>query len=167
MQYTVQINTSLSNGLGADGLIGLSQDAVSNIFEESMHSFHTNVGNTPLASIFEYQNQSTPHILTFTLGRDNTASSDPVQGTLTIGEILPGMEAVSTQPRLTIIPDVPGKNRKIPLPWSILLDKDGIKVNGKTINLPKSAVNNSATPDQLLVTTDTGFTLPQVPKYVH
>jgi hypothetical protein len=166
MVSIVQINSSISQDLGANGLIGLSPDAVSNVFEVSGADVHDNVGDTPLASILK-TNSSVPHILTFTLGRDNIASVDPPQGILTIGEIAPGMEAISAQPKLNIVSEVNSVVGHVPLPWAVLLDRDGVKVNGKTVTLPKSAIKNTTTPDQLLVIMDTGFSFPQVPKSVH
>jgi hypothetical protein len=155
----VQADTRLSRNLPLDGMIGLGPDINSNNFRVLAGP----AGSSPLANILK-QNASTPNILTLALGRQDGAFTDPMQGTLTIGEIIPGMEAVTNQPKLTVVPESTPRGRLSPH-WSILLDKDGVKVNGKTVTLPKSVDNDTTTPDQLLFVLDSGFSLPPVPKY--
>jgi hypothetical protein len=160
--FTVEVDPKDASQ-GLDGIIGLGPDfGSSNFFLLNQ----TQAGDTPLANIFR-QNASAPNILTFTLGRTDVASPNPPEGTLTIGEVLPGNEAINNQPKLPIV-KVNNFNTITALGqhWSILLDKDGVKVNGKAVQLPQSKVNGTTTPDQLLAATDSGFSLPQVPKYV-
>jgi hypothetical protein len=148
---------------GTYGIIGLGPDVAS---INSVVLNQTQIGDTPLANIFK-QDASAPNIITFTLGRTNIASSNPAEGSLTIGEVLPGYGAISGQPKLPIV-KVDNFNSMTALDqhWSVLLDKDGVKVNGKTVRLPKSRVNGNATPNQLIAAMDSGFSFPQVPKYV-
>jgi hypothetical protein len=120
------------------------------------------VGNTPLDSIF-LQNLTTPNFITILLGRAN-APGAPFSGDITVGEILPGYEAVTSQPKLnvTVVSLAASGNQH----WQALLDEDGIiGPDGNPIQVT-SVVSTSANPRRLLAVFDSGFSLPQIPKYV-
>jgi hypothetical protein len=118
-------------------------------------------GDTPLANIFK-QEPSTPNFISFILGRADENSKEPIAafpGELTIGEIIPGYEAISNQPKLTIPKNVEEKRNQH---YSALLDN--VKVRGKTVTLPPTTVSgNNGKPVAVF---DSGFSLPQVPKCV-
>lgn len=102
-----------------------------------------------------------PPILTLTLGRaDSGRSNDSSQGTITVGQVLPGYEAINDQTKLDIFIDP--EHETVVREWKVFLDKDGFKVNRKSIPLPPS---NISSPDQLVVLLDAGTSLPQVPTY--
>jgi hypothetical protein len=148
------------------GLIGLGPDLNSNIFNAFNKNELSNAGNSALDNILS-QDSSLAPILTLVLGRDAGASTTSAQGSMSIGSVIPGYESVNAQPKLNLVPDAPLANgQAISAHWAVLLDKDGLKINGNAVPLPPSSVKNSANPDQLLVVFDSGFSLPQVPKYV-
>jgi hypothetical protein len=123
-------------------------------------------GDTPLANIFKV-NASEPNILTFSLGRADIApSAQEFEGFLTVGEIMDGYEAVQNQPKLSVPKVADFQNDSQDQHWQALLDANGVKVNGKTVQLPQSTVKGNSNPAQLLAVFDSGFSLPQVPKYV-
>jgi hypothetical protein len=80
-------------------------------------------------------------------------------GELTIGELIPGLEAVTQQPKLPI----PDNANKAGQHYTALMD--GVKVRGQAVVLPATTVNG-ITPGKTVAVFDSGFSLPQVPKYV-
>lgn len=92
---------------------------------------------------------------------------DPVDtfpGDLTIGEILPGFENITSQPKLTVT-DVPiwevGDQH-----FQVLLDADGIiGPTGQPVKV-KTAVDETKNKKQVTAIVDTGFSLSQVPRCV-
>ena len=107
------------------------------------------------------QNVSTPNILTVLLGRSN----DPAErypGDLTVGEIIPGMENITTEPKVPVTVD-PQKHSG-DQHWQALLDAI-IGPDGKPIQI-QTSVQGTQNPNQLTAVFDTGFSLPQVPQYV-
>ncbi|KAG9227436.1 hypothetical protein PTI98_010962 [Pleurotus ostreatus] len=140
------------------GLIGLGPNSGSNIFR----TLNSSDGHAVLDRIF-LQNTSTPNFMTVLLGR----SEDPVDtfpGDLTIGEILPGFENITSQPKLTVT-DVPiwevGDQH-----FQVLLDADGIiGPTGQPVKV-KTAVDETKNKKQVTAIVDTGFSLSQVPRAV-
>ncbi|KIM89410.1 hypothetical protein PILCRDRAFT_60964 [Piloderma croceum F 1598] len=141
------------------GLIGLGPHVGSSVY----YALNKNPsGDPPLDRIFR-QNTSTPNYLTVLLGR----SDDPDEkfpGDLTIGELIPGYENITNQPKLAIA-DVVASDAGSQH-WATLLDENGISSNGTIISLPKSQVAKPADSGKELVVFDTGFSLPQLPRSV-
>jgi hypothetical protein len=94
------------------------------------------------------------------LGRATDDPFNTFPGELTIGEVLPGYEAVLSQPKLPVTMTDEPLNQH----WMVLLDSAGMSVNGKNVSLPKTVVTATRDPSQLTVVFDTGFSLPQLPK---
>ncbi|KAI9453906.1 acid protease [Lactarius psammicola] len=119
-------------------------------------------GNAVLDRIFR-QNVSTPNILTVLLGRSN----DPMErypGNITVGEILPGLESITSQPQVSVtsLPPLDSEDQH----WQVLLDEDGIiGPDGKPIQI-QTKVQSTSNPKQLTAVFDTGFSFPQVPQEV-
>jgi hypothetical protein len=143
--------------VGTPGIIGLGPATGSVIF----NLLDGAPGSDPVADNIFAQNKSTPHFITTLLGR-STDPTDPFPGSLTIGEVLPGFEAVTQQPKL----QVTRPPRSIDQHWMALLDEDGVVVNGKKIQLPDTIVEGTANKKKLTAVFDNGFSLPQVPKFV-
>lgn len=133
------------------------------------------------------QNTSTPNYITVLLGRSDDPSESPT-GDITVGEIIPGYEAVTSQPQLDV--SVLSSQNAVNQHWQILLDSDGIvgpagnnvidefniqtavssTSNKKQLTVsfpPHQFVDRSSPPRVVQVVIDTGYSLPQVPSYVH
>jgi hypothetical protein len=141
------------------GLIGLGPSTGSSV-RQSMGNVAA--GNPVLDRIFK-QDLTTPNYLTVLMGRSNDPS-DPFPGDLTVGEVLPGYEDVNNQPKLPVtqvsLAHKGGQH------WQLLLDEDGIYgPDGNPINI-STVVGATSDKKQATAILDTGFTLPQVPKYV-
>jgi hypothetical protein len=137
----------------------------SNLFLLAEEGGRPFAGDTPIANIRK-DSPNIPPILTLVLGRTVEQPPNAMQGTITVGEVLPGMVAVNDQPKLNLVPDVILRNGSAVFAhWATRLDKDGFKINGKTVPLPRSIANGTTTPDQFLVVFDSGFTISPVPKY--
>ena len=153
----VQVNSSSTNPSG-QGLIGLGPNVGSNIYDALKKQSQ---GDTVLDQIFR-QNPSTPNILTVLL----TRSDDPTEqypGEITVSDILPGMQTVVNQPKLTV-KTVPS-SRSGAQHWQVLLDPNGITgPNGQPIAV-STKVSGTSNSSSLTVVFDTGFSLNQVPKY--
>lgn len=157
------------------GLIGLGPNSGSNIFR----TLNSSDGHAVLDRIF-LQNTSTPNFMTVLLGRSEGqymtcdilfsfnrvgGHVDPVHtfpGDLTIGEILPGFENITSQPKLAVT-DVPiwevGDQH-----FQVLLDADGIVgPTGQPVKV-KTAVDETKNKKQVTAIVDTGFSLSQVPR---
>ena len=148
---------SSSNAVGT-GLIGLGPNYGSQVHEALGNSS----GDAVLDRIFQ-QNTSTPNYLTILLGRDDDPS-DKFPGDLTVGEILPGYEAITSQTKLNVsqvsINDIGDQH------WQTLLDADGvIGPDGSAIDID-TVVSSTSNKKQLTAVFDSGFSLPQVPSYV-
>jgi hypothetical protein len=107
------------------------------------------------------QNRTTPNYLTVLLSRSDDPG-DMYPGDITVGDLLPGFEAIANQPQLpvTLVPSAESGNQH----WQILIDAGGvIGPNGKLISVT-TQVSGTANPQQLTAIFDTGFSLPQVPK---
>jgi hypothetical protein len=156
--YAVDAPASQANAVGT-GLIGLGPG-----FGSQVHAaLNTSQGVTPLDNIF-LQNTSTPNYITILLQRDDDPG-DVFPGELTIGELVPGYENVTNQPKLPVtqvsISDRGDQH------WQLLLDDNGlIGPDGKPIDFD-TGVKQTSNKGQLTAVLDSGFSLPQVPKYVH
>lgn len=103
---------------------------------------------------------STPNYLTALLGRSDDPT-DLYPGDITVGELVPGFENVTTFPKLPVA-QVPVRDEN-DQHWQILIDKNGIiGPDGKVINVT-SVVDGGPRLNAVL---DTGFSLPQVPRQV-
>ena len=153
----VQANSSSSYPAG-QGLIGLGPNVGSNIHNALKKQPQ---GDTVLDRIFR-QDHNTPNTLTILLSR----SYDPTEqypGEITVSDILPGMQNISDQPKLTV-KSVPS-SRSGGQHWQVLLDPNGIIApDGQPIVL-SSKVSSTMNSSSLTVMFDTGFSLNQVPKY--
>ncbi|KAL0960742.1 hypothetical protein HGRIS_005766 [Hohenbuehelia grisea] len=140
------------------GLIGLGPNSGSNVFR----TLNSSAGHAVLDRIF-LQNTSAPNFITVMLGRSHDPT-DPLPGDLTVGELLPGYESVTSQPKL-IVTDVPifevGDQH-----FQLLVDEDGlIGPDGNSIPV-RTAVDETKNKKQVTAIVDTGFSLSQVPKNV-
>ncbi|KAI0632396.1 acid protease [Trametes polyzona] len=144
------------------GLIGLGP----NIASVVRTSLGSPAGDTVLDRIFR-QNTSTPNYLTFLLGRIRDPT-DPPNGELTVGELVPGYESVTSQPKLAV--STVGKSEISNQHWQILLDADGIvgPAGNNVIDEfnVETVVGSTSNDKQLTVVIDTGYSLPQVPPRV-
>lgn len=144
-----------SNAFGT-GLIGLGPNYGSQIHSKLGNS----QGDAVLDRIFQ-QNTATPNYLTILLGRDDDPS-DKFPGDLTVGEVVPGYEAITSQPKLPVsqvsLNDLGDQH------WQTLLDADGvIGPDGKSIDI-KTVVKSTSNKKRLTAVFDSGFSLPQVPR---
>ncbi|KAH8917055.1 acid protease [Atractiella rhizophila] len=148
---------------GYDGILGLGpsySSLIKNTYPEDKKNPNDDfIATTVLDRAFQ-QNTTTNNYLTVGLNRANDPNS-PV-GVLTISELASGLEGVMDMPRLPIAV-LKGKEL-VNQHWSVTIDKDGwIGPDGQPIPLKSKA---GAGDGQLIAVLDTGFTLPQVPKYV-
>lgn len=153
----MDVPASSSNTVGS-GLIGLGPNYGSQVHDAIGNS----TGDAVLDRIFQ-QNTSTPNYLTILLGRDDDPS-DKFPGDLTVGEILSGYEAITSQPKLNVsqvsISDIGDQH------WQTLLDSNGvIGPDGKAIDID-TVVKATSDKSQLTAVFDSGFSLPQVPSCV-
>lgn len=128
-----------------------------------MHSAVNNAsGDAVLDRIFQ-QNTSTPNFLTILLQRDD----DPAEvfpGQLTVGEVVPGYESINDQTKLPVSQVT--TNNRVNQHWQTVLDANGvIGPDGKAIDI-QTVVKATSNKNQLTAVFDSGFSLPQVPKYV-
>lgn len=102
------------------GLIGLGPNTGSEV--KAAIGASDSAGDPVLDRIFR-QNTSTPNYITFLLGRIRDPT-DPPNGDLTVGELIPGYESVTSQPKLPV--STVAKSNSGNQHWQILLDADGI-----------------------------------------
>jgi hypothetical protein len=129
------------------GLLGLGPTAGSNIY----YTLDGTQGAAPLDRIF-MQSTSTPTYSTVMLGRSDD-SSKPIQGDLTVGEVVPGWDGIHSQPMLPVI--VEQASNAGYQHWQTTLD--GIVGPGGSL----ITLNSSLT-----AAFDTGYTLSPVPESV-
>ncbi|KAI0270006.1 aspartic peptidase domain-containing protein [Gloeopeniophorella convolvens] len=157
-QAYIQVKPSSDYPAG-QGLIGLGPNVGSNVHDTLKKQPS---GDTVLDRIFR-QNTSTPNYLTVLLSR----SDDPAEqypGDITVSEIIPGMENITSQPKLTV--NTVPSSRSGGQHWQVLLDSNGIiGPDGHPITFD-TKVSSTKNKTQLTAVMDTGFTLPQVPKNV-
>lgn len=153
----VQVNASSAYPAG-QGLIGLGPNVGSNVHDALKKQPQ---GDTVLDRIFR-QDPNTPNTLTVLLSRSYNPT-EQYSGEITVSEILPGMQNISDQPKLTVR-TVPS-SRSGGQHWQVLLDPNGIIApDGQPIAL-SSKVSSTMNSSSLTVMFDTGFSLNQVPKY--
>ncbi|KZO91508.1 acid protease [Calocera viscosa TUFC12733] len=155
MYLRVGQNATFTGGLfstGATGILGLGPSAGSIL--------RAKIGNATADAvvdrIFE-SDPTTPNFISFLLER--LGDGTPVQGQLTVGDILPGYEAITSQPQLPvlILKSILSKDQH----WTTYVDNI-IGPDNNTISYTSSVPN---TPNGKLVTIiDSGFTLPQIPR---
>ncbi|KAF8524419.1 acid protease [Hysterangium stoloniferum] len=142
---------SASGFTDIDGILGLGPSSSSVV-----RSRIGDASGAPFLDRVFRQNVSTPNFITFTLGREGDTGST-IQGQLTIGELIPGLEAVATQPQLPV-KALPGP-LKTDQHWSGTIDSI-IGPDGKTISV--DSVVPGVSGGKAVVIYDSGFTLPQV-----
>lgn len=147
-----------ANHLEGQGVIGLGPAPNSEI----LLAIGDASGNPPLNRIFS-QNMTTLNYLSILLGRSDD-STNPFPGDLTIGEALAGYEDILAQPKLdvTVLTGSATSNQH----WLTLLDADGIIGPDGAVIPVASQVQGTPDKTRATVMFDTGYTLPQVPKYV-
>ncbi|TBU47411.1 acid protease [Dichomitus squalens] len=160
-QAYISVSASQENPDGS-GLIGLGPNTGSQVSE----AIGTSAGDAVLDRIFK-QNTSTPNYITVLLGRVDDPSESPT-GDITVGEIIPGYEAITSQPLLNV--SVLSSQNSVNQHWQILLDADGIvgPAGNNVIDQynVQTAVSSTSNKKQLTVVLDTGYSLPQVPSAV-
>ncbi|EJD00455.1 acid protease [Fomitiporia mediterranea MF3/22] len=143
------------------GLIGLGP-AVSS---EILAKINGTAGAPPLDRIF-LQNASTPNFLSVLLSRqtDGKSGSTASQtGQLTIGSVIPKLEDITKQKKLSALRDEFGIQH-----WQTLLDEDGIiGPDGENL-LTKTSIPDpkQGTTNQLHVMFDTGYSFPPVSREI-
>ncbi|KAI0926855.1 hypothetical protein AcV5_007539 [Taiwanofungus camphoratus] len=148
--FSVDITTE-----GFEGLIGLGPNTGSIIRKKIGDSR----GDSVLDRIFS-QNTTSSNYLTVLLNRNGDPSS-PKTGQLTLSEVLPGYDQISSMPKLSV--DKVHKLTDEDQHWQTYTDVNGvIGPDGQPIEV-KSIVP-SAPKGQLVVVLDSGYTLPQVPR---
>ncbi|KAI0645685.1 aspartic peptidase domain-containing protein [Trametes meyenii] len=141
---TQAVDATHSDG---EGILGLGPSRLSSI----LGAMAGPAGDPPLDRLFK-QTPSLPSYISILLGRSNDPDST-VPGQLTIGEVLPQYNDVTSSPQLPI--ERVDWNQH----WMAALDKGGIiGPDGQPV---KASVNK-----RLKVIFDSGYTLPQVPKAV-
>jgi hypothetical protein len=140
---------------GYDGLVGLGPNSGSVI--EQIINAHT--ADNMLTRIFQ-QNSTSQNYITFMLNRLGD-SADNVTGQLTIQEVVPGYENITTQTKLNVdkLPGLTSSDQH----WQFLTDKDGVIGPDGQVIVTDSIVPK-APKGQLVAVLDSGFTLPQVPR---
>ncbi|THH32514.1 hypothetical protein EUX98_g1659 [Antrodiella citrinella] len=144
-----------SNGIF--GIMGLSFDQGSSVFDEMAVQTNTSVGRTFLSNVFA-QNVSAPNMFSVLLGRTGDTDGNQ-EGIFTIAEYDPGFPNITSQPKLPRTPAQLHDLTTLPR-WSI--EMDGMKVNGKPFQFNTSSVAE-ASPGKTVVVLDTGFTFSQIP----
>ncbi|TCD70766.1 hypothetical protein EIP91_001796 [Steccherinum ochraceum] len=140
---------------GFEGLIGLGPNTGSTILDEVDNDSASSV----LDRIFS-QNSTSANYLTILLDRIGDTAEN-VTGTLTISEIAPGYEKISSMPKLSV--DMVHKLTDADQHWQTYTDVNGvIGPDGQPIQI--DSIVPSAPDNQLVVVFDSGYTLPQVPR---
>ncbi|KAI0826793.1 acid protease [Trametes gibbosa] len=160
-QAFLSISASSSYPAGS-GIIGLGPSSGSSVKD----ALGGSPGDPVLDRIFK-QNTTTPNYITMLLGRIRDPT-DPPTGDLTVGELLPGYESVTSQPKLPV--STLAKSNAVNQHWQILMDADGIigPAGNDIIDEfdVKTGVRSTSNSKQLTVVIDSGYSLPQVPPLV-
>jgi len=140
------------------GLIGLGPSTGS----EVLSALNNSAGDPPIDRIFR-QDTSAPNFISIILNRPNDTNAT-YTGEMTIGEVLPLFQNISSQPKVPVT--VLQSSLNASQHFSVLLDSDGIiGPDGKAIkitsNAPQAPSHDS---HQLQVMFDTGTTRPQLPR---
>jgi hypothetical protein len=157
--FPVEVSPS-SDAPEGFGLIGLSPSSGSLVLAALQNN---SAADPPIDRIL--QNTSVPNFISILLNRPND-TRETYTGEMTIGEVLPLFQNISSQPKVPV--SVLQSNLSSDQHFSVLLDPDGIiGPDGKAINTTSNAsLAPSHDPRQLLVAFDSGFALPQLPKRV-
>ena len=141
---------------GFEGLIGLGPNTGSTIRDDLDKG---DAGDSVLSRIFS-QNTTTQNYLTLLLDRKGD-SSDPFTGQLSISEIVPGFESITTMPKLDV--DKVHRLTDADQHWQTFTDVNGVTgPDGQPILI--DSIVPKADDGELVVVFDSGFTLPQVPR---
>jgi hypothetical protein len=155
--FPVEVTPSSDSPDGI-GLIGLGPSTGS----EVLGTIKNSAGDPPIDRIFR-QNTSVPNYISVLLNRPNDTQAT-YTGEMTISEVLPLFQNISSQPKVPV--SVLQSSINTAQHFSILLDSDGII--GPDGNAIKTTTNASLAPshssDQLQIVFDTGFSLPQLPQ---
>lgn len=140
------------------GLIGLGPSTGSVV----LNALSNSTGDPPIDRIFR-QDTSIPNFISVLLNRQNGTNTS-YTGEMTIGEVLPLFQNVSSQPKVPVT--LLRSSLNASQHFSVLLDSDGIiGPDGKAIKITSNASDApSHDSHQLHVMFDTGFTRPQLPK---
>jgi len=116
-------------------------------------------GDSLLFRVFE-QNKTSQNFLSILLDRQGDPD-ESFTGQLTISELVPGFDNVTSQPKLTI-KDVPTLT-SVDQHWAVLTDVNGvIGPDGQPIAIDSIVPN--APDNRLVAVIDSGFSYPQVPR---
>ncbi|KIJ62532.1 hypothetical protein HYDPIDRAFT_114175 [Hydnomerulius pinastri MD-312] len=141
---------------GADGLVGLGPSSGSQV-----RAGGNSASANPFLDQIFLSNDTVENYIAVLLGRSNDPD-DPYPGDLSIGDVLPELNDILN----TTKHSVTTSGIKFSQHWQILLDENGIiGPNGKPIPIT-SQVTNTTNPKNATVVFDTGFSLPQVPRYI-
>jgi hypothetical protein len=140
------------------GFIGLGPSTGSRV----LHTVKNSSGDPPIDRIFR-QDTSVPNFISVLLNRPNDTQAT-YTGEMTISEVLPLFQNISSQPKVPVT--VLSSSLNTSQHFSALLDSDGII--GPDGNAIKMTSNASLAPShdsqQLQIIFDTGFSLPQLPE---
>ena len=157
-RFIVEVTPSSDSPEGY-GLIGLGPSIASVV----LGTLNNSAGDPPIDRIFR-QDTSVPNFISVLLNRPND-TREAYTGEMTIGEVLPLFQNISSQPRVPVTV-LPSNLNDASQHFSVLLDPDGIIGPGG--NAIKTTSNASLAPShdsrQLQVSLDTGFSLPQLPE---
>ncbi|KAF7977727.1 hypothetical protein HWV62_2792 [Athelia sp. TMB] len=141
-QAYLQISPDGTNPEG-QGLIGLGP------------SFGSNVKSAVGTSAGDPTDTSTPNYLTVLLSRSDDPD-EPFPGNITIGETVPGYDAVTSQPKVSVtsVPSGDSGNEH----WQVLLDSNGIIGPDGNFITYKTQVPSTKDTSQMTVVFDSGKT---------
>jgi hypothetical protein len=156
-RFPVETTPSTSSPDGT-GLVGLGPRFGSQV----LGALNTSAGDPPIDRIFS-QDTSIPNFISVLLNRPND-TREPYTGEMTISEILPEFQNISSQPKVPV--SVLSSENDGNQHFSVLLDANGIigpdgNAIKTTSNAPLAPNHNS---QQLQIVFDTGFSLPQLPE---
>ena len=140
------------------GLIGLGPSTGSQV----LSTLKSSSGDPPIDRIFR-QDTSVPNFASFLLDRPNDTQA-AYTGEMTISQVLPMFQNISSQPKVPVSVLQSGLNAS--QHFSVLLDSDGIiGPDGNPIKMTSNAsLAPNHNPHQLQILFDTGFSMPQLPK---
>lgn len=136
-------------GLGFTVLNDISE--INNLVTQAFND--DTLGQNPINNIFS-QNTSTPNFISVLLGRGDDLDG-VTDGTFTVSEVIPGLENITSTPKLAR--QGPGIGR-----WTVLLDS--FSVNGKEIPLNSSVAGMPS--GKSLAQLDTGATDAAIPPFM-
>ena len=150
--------TPSSNSPEGYGLIGLGPSAGSAVLE----TLNSSAGDPPIDRIFR-QDTSVPNFISVLLNRPND-TREAYTGEMTIGEVLPLFQNISSQPKVPV--SLLQSSLSSAQHFSVFLDPDGIiGPDGNAINLTSNAsLAPSHDSHQLQMIFDTGCPLPELPE---